>query len=162
MSAAASRLRSADPAHISFSKHVVNARRHRQLEPLLRPADEGLGQELSTPRNSWWLSRLRHLGRHPATAPNPSESVGLQFLKRALEGRSGQRSIEGRLPSSIFRAVRASGLGDADLVAVASAAGDLSLDEFQRPKTSSQASRRPVHRNMHFAYKSRRPRSGSA
>ena len=97
-------------------------------------------------------------GGIPATAPNPSESQGLQFLKRAPRRlpRQGLSS-----PRPACRSINVPGCpAHPDwitqiVVAVATGrGGDLSLDEFQRPKTFfTSFTQTGCTRNMHFAYK---------
>ena len=96
-------------------------------------------------------------GGIPATAPNPSESRGLQFLKRAKGGFLG----DGYVSKSGLPVINVPGCpAHPDwitqiVVAVATGrAGDISLDEFQRPKTFFQSfTQTGCTRNMHFAYK---------
>ena len=96
-------------------------------------------------------------GGIPATAPNPSDSVGLQFLKRDKGGALG----EGFAAKSGLPVINIPGCpAHPDwvtqiLVAVATGrAGDLTLDEFHRPKTFfSSFTQTGCTRNMHFAYK---------
>jgi len=96
-------------------------------------------------------------GGIPAMAPNPSESNGLQFLKRERGGFLGPDFVS----NSGLPVINIPGCpAHPDwvtqiLVAVASGrAGDLTLDEFQRPKTFfSSFTQTGCTRNMHFAYK---------
>jgi NiFe hydrogenase small subunit HydA len=96
-------------------------------------------------------------GGIPATAPNPSESIGLQFLKRNHGGFLGAdfRSRAGlpvinipgcpAHPDWITQIVVAVATGRAD---------EISLDELQRPRTFfSSFTQTGCTRNMHFAYK---------
>ena len=84
-------------------------------------------------------------GGIPATAPNPSDSVGLQFLKRDHGGFLGKDFTSG------------AGLPVINIPGCPchpGHAGDLTLDEFQRPKTFFQSfTQTGCTRNMHFAYK---------
>jgi len=96
-------------------------------------------------------------GGIPATAPNPSESKGLQFLKRAKGGYLGDNFVS----KSGLPVINVPGCpAHPDwitqiVVAVATGrAGDIGLDEFQRPKTFFQSfTQTGCTRNMHFAYK---------
>ena len=96
-------------------------------------------------------------GGIPATAPNPSESRGLQFLKRAKGGYLGDAFVS----KSGLPVINVPGCpAHPDwitqiVVAVATGrAGDIGLDEFQRPKTFFQSfTQTGCTRNMHFAYK---------
>ncbi len=56
-----------------------------------RPADEGVGQGALATRRNYVVAigDCATWGGIPATAPNPSEAVGLQFLKRAPGGSLG-------------------------------------------------------------------------
>jgi hydrogenase small subunit len=77
-------------------------------------------------------------GGIPATAPNPSESVGLQFLKRGHGGFLGKdyKSKAGLPVINIPGCPAHPDWITQIVVAVATGrGGDLSLDEFQRPKT---------------------------
>jgi hydrogenase small subunit len=96
-------------------------------------------------------------GGIPATAPNPSESVGLQFLKRAPGGSLGTafKSKAGLPVINIPGCPAHPDWVTQILVAVASGrAGDLALDDLQRPKTFfTSFTQTGCTRNMHFAYK---------
>lgn len=96
-------------------------------------------------------------GGIPATAPNPTQSEGLQFLKRNAGGLLGTefRSKAGLPVINIPGCPAHPDWVTQILVAVASGrAGDLELDEFQRPKTFfSSFTQTGCTRNMHFAYK---------
>ena len=96
-------------------------------------------------------------GGIPAIAPNPSESVGLQFLKRAPGGSLGTAftSKAGLPVINIPGCPAHPDWVTQILVAVASGrAGDLTLDEFHRPKTFfTSFTQTGCTRNMHFAYK---------
>ena len=96
-------------------------------------------------------------GGIPAMAPNPSESEGLQFLKRAHGGFLGTEftSKSGLPVINIPGCPAHPDWVTQILVAVASGrAGDITLDEFQRPKTFfSSFTQTGCTRNMHFAYK---------
>lgn len=96
-------------------------------------------------------------GGIPAMAPNPSESVGLQFLKRDHGGFLGKdfKSKAGLPVINIPGCPAHPDWVTQILVAVATGrAGDLSLDQFQRPKTFFQSfTQTGCTRNMHFAYK---------
>lgn len=96
-------------------------------------------------------------GGIPAMAPNPSESRGLQFLKRAKGGFLG----DGFVSKSGLPVINIPGCpAHPDwitqiVVAVATGrADDITLDEFQRPKTFFQSfTQTGCTRNVHFAYK---------
>ena len=96
-------------------------------------------------------------GGIPATAPNPTDSRGLQFLKRERGGfLGGDFTSKAGLP--VINVPGCPAHPDwitQILVAVATGrAADLSLDELQRPKTFFQSfTQTGCTRNMHFAYK---------
>lgn len=96
-------------------------------------------------------------GGIPATAPNPTDSQGLQFLKRAQGGALGgaYRSKAGFPVINIPGCPSHPDWVTQILVAVATGrASDLALDQFQRPKTFFQSfTQTGCTRNMHFAYK---------
>ena len=96
-------------------------------------------------------------GGIPATAPNPSESEGLQFLKRAHGGFLGKdyKSKAGLPTINVPGCPAHPDWITQIVVAVATGrGGDLSLDEFQRPKTFfTSFTQTGCTRNMHFAYK---------
>jgi len=96
-------------------------------------------------------------GGIPAMAPNPSESTGLQFLKRNHGGFLGKdfKSKAGLPVINIPGCPAHPDWVTQILVAVATGrAGDLSLDQFQRPKTFFQSfTQTGCTRNIHFAYK---------
>jgi hydrogenase small subunit len=96
-------------------------------------------------------------GGIPAMAPNPSQSQGLQFLKRDHGGFLGKAWVS----KSGLPVINVPGCpAHPDwitqiVVAVATGrASDIGLDEFQRPKTFFQSfTQTGCTRNMHFAYK---------
>ena len=96
-------------------------------------------------------------GGIPATAPNPSESIGLQFLKRNHGGFLGKeyRSKAGFPVINIPGCPAHPDWITQILVAIATGrAGDLSLDDLQRPKTFfSSFTQTGCTRNMHFSYR---------
>jgi uptake hydrogenase small subunit len=96
-------------------------------------------------------------GGIPATAPNPTDSQGLQFLKKNHGGSLGKefKSKAGLPVINIPGCPAHPDWVTQILVAVATGrAGDLSLDEYQRPKTFFQSfTQTGCTRNMHFAYK---------
>ena len=96
-------------------------------------------------------------GGIPATAPNPTESEGLQFLKRNHGGFLGKgfTSKAGLPVINIPGCPAHPDWVTQILVAVATGrAGDLQLDDFQRPMTFFQTfTQTGCTRNMHFAYK---------
>jgi NiFe hydrogenase small subunit HydA len=97
-------------------------------------------------------------GGIPAMAPNPSESVGLQFLKRAKGGALGP-SYKSKAGLPVINIPGCPAHPDwvtQILVAVASGRGDeITLDELHRPKTFfTSFTQTGCTRNMHFAYKS--------
>ena len=96
-------------------------------------------------------------GGIPATAPNPSDSRGLQFLKRAKGGYLGDSFVsKSGLPVINIPGCPAHPDWVTQIVvAVAMGrAGDIALDQFQRPKTFFQSfTQTGCTRNMHFAYK---------
>lgn len=96
-------------------------------------------------------------GGIPAMAPNPSESEGLQFLKRNKGGYlgSGFRSKAGLPVINIPGCPAHPDWVTQILVAVATGrGGELALDQFHRPKTFFQSfTQTGCTRNMHFAYK---------
>jgi NiFe hydrogenase small subunit HydA len=96
-------------------------------------------------------------GGIPATAPNPTDSIGLQFLKRDQGGFLGKdyRSKAGlpvinvpgcpAHPDWITQIIVALATGRAE---------EIALDDLQRPKTFfSSFTQTGCTRNMHFAYK---------
>jgi hydrogenase small subunit len=96
-------------------------------------------------------------GGIPATAPNPSDSRGLQFLKRAQGGALGAefRSRAGLPVINIPGCPSHPDWITQILVAIATGrTADLTLDEFHRPKTFFQSfTQTGCTRNMHFAFK---------
>ena len=96
-------------------------------------------------------------GGIPATAPNPSESVGLQFLKRNHGGFLGKAYRSGaKLPVINIPGCPAHPDWITQIVvAVATGrGGELALDDFQRPKTFfTSFTQTGCTRNMHYAYK---------
>jgi len=96
-------------------------------------------------------------GGIPATAPNPTQSEGLQFLKRANGGFLGADFVaKSGLPVINIPGCPAHPDWVTQiLVAVATGnAASITLDEFQRPKTFfSSFTQTGCTRNMHFAYK---------
>lgn len=96
-------------------------------------------------------------GGIPATAPNPTDSMGLQFLKKNIGGALGKTFIaKSGLPVINIPGCPAHPDWVTQiLVAIATGrAGDLTLDEYQRPKTFFQSfTQTGCTRNMHFAYK---------
>ena len=96
-------------------------------------------------------------GGIPATAPNPSESQGLQYLKRVQGGALGVdwRSKAGLPVINIPGCPAHPDWMTQVLVALATGRGaDVALDELQRPKTFfSSFTQTGCTRNMHFAYK---------
>jgi hydrogenase small subunit len=96
-------------------------------------------------------------GGIPATAPNPTDSTGLQFLKRDHGGFLGKdyRSRAGLPVINIPGCPAHPDWITQILVAVATGrAEDVALDGYQRPKTFfSSFTQTGCTRNMHFAYK---------
>jgi hydrogenase small subunit len=96
-------------------------------------------------------------GGMPATPPNPTDSIGLQFLKRQRGGFLGAdyRSKAGLPVINIPGCPAHPDWITQILVAVATGhASDISLDDLQRPKTFfSTFTQTGCTRNMHFAYK---------
>jgi hydrogenase small subunit len=96
-------------------------------------------------------------GGIPATAPNPTESEGLQFLKRQHGGFLGKnyRSKAGLPVINVPGCPAHPDWITQIVVAIATGRGrELSLDEFQRPKTFfTSFTQTGCTRNMHFAYK---------
>ena len=96
-------------------------------------------------------------GGIPATAPNPSDSQGLQFLKRDHGSFLGKefRAKSGLPVINIPGCPCHPDWVTQILVGVATGnAGAITLDEFQRPKTFFQSfTQTGCTRNMHFAYK---------
>ncbi|MDA8038595.1 MAG: hydrogenase [Actinomycetota bacterium] len=96
-------------------------------------------------------------GGIPAMAPNPSDSVGLQFLKRDKGGFLGADFVSKsglpviNIPGCPAHPDWVSQI----LVAVGTGrAGDIALDELHRPQTFfSTFTQTGCTRNMHFAYK---------
>ena len=96
-------------------------------------------------------------GGIPATAPNPSDSQGLQFLKKQHGGflGAGFKSKAGLPVINIPGCPAHPDWITQVLVAVATGrAGELELDDLQRPKTFFKSfTQTGCTRNMHFAYK---------
>lgn len=96
-------------------------------------------------------------GGIPATDPNPTDSIGLQFLKRDHGGFLGRdyRSKAGLTVINIPGCPAHPDWITQILVAVATGtATEISLDDLQRPKTFfSSFTQTGCTRNMHFSYK---------
>jgi len=96
-------------------------------------------------------------GGIPATLPNPSESIGLQFLKSSRGGFLGTeyRSKAGLPVINVPGCPAHPDWISQMIVAVATGmASEISLDAFQRPKTFfTSFTQIGCTRNMHFAYK---------
>jgi uptake hydrogenase small subunit len=96
-------------------------------------------------------------GGIPATEPNPTESTGLQFLKKNHGGFLGRdyRSRAGLPVINIPGCPAHPDWMTQILVAIATGrASDIALDDLQRPKTFfSSFTQTGCTRNMHFAYK---------
>ena len=96
-------------------------------------------------------------GGIPATAPNPSDSTGLQFLKKAKGGFLGPdfRSKAGLPVINIPGCPAHPDWITQIVVALATGrGGDLKLDEYHRPSTFfTSFTQTGCTRNMHFAYK---------
>jgi uptake hydrogenase small subunit len=96
-------------------------------------------------------------GGIPATEPNPTDSIGLQFLKANHGGFLGRdyRSKTGLPVINIPGCPAHPDWITQVLVAVATGtATELSLDDLQRPKTFfSSFTQTGCTRNMHFSYK---------
>ncbi|MEO1482077.1 MAG: hydrogenase [Myxococcota bacterium] len=96
-------------------------------------------------------------GGIPAMAPNPSDSTGLQFLKREKGGYlgSGFTSKAGLPVINIPGCPAHPDWITQIVVAIATGRlGDISLDEFHRPKTFfTSFTQTGCTRNIHFAYK---------
>ena len=117
-----------------------------------------------------WLTDLSRVAGHviaigdcacwggiPATSPNPSESTGLQFLKRNAGGFLG-KDYRSRAGSPVINIPGCPAHPDwitQVVVAVATGrAGEISLDDYQRPKTFfSSFTQTGCTRNMHFSYR---------
>jgi len=96
-------------------------------------------------------------GGIPATAPNPSESVGLQYLKRNHGGFLGA-NFKSKMGLPVLNIPGCPAHPDwvtQILVAVATGrAGDLSLDDLQRPATFFKSfTQTGCTRNQYFEYK---------
>ena len=96
-------------------------------------------------------------GGIPATAPNPTDSIGLQFLKRDRGGYLGKeyRSKAGLPVINVPGCPAHPDWITQIIVAVATGrAAEVALDGLQRPKTFfSSFTQTGCTRNMHFAYK---------
>jgi uptake hydrogenase small subunit len=96
-------------------------------------------------------------GGIPATAPNPTDSQGLQFLKKTSGGFLGEkfRSKAGLPVINIPGCPAHPDWVTQILVAIATGrTGDISLDSYHRPKTFFQTfTQTGCTRNMFFAYK---------
>jgi NiFe hydrogenase small subunit HydA len=97
-------------------------------------------------------------GGIPATSPNPTQSQGLQFLKKEAGGFLGEKfkSKAGLPVINIPGCPAHPDWVTQILVAIASGrAADIALDEYQRPRTFFQTfTQTGCTRNMFFAYKS--------
>jgi hydrogenase small subunit len=117
-----------------------------------------------------WVQRLAQVARYtvavgdcaswggiPAVAPNPTESTGLQFLKREHGGFLGKdyRSLAGLPVVNIPGCPAHPDWITQILVALATGlSAEITLDHLQRPKTFfSSFTQTGCTRNMHFAYK---------
>ena len=126
------------------------------MEPFCRTAHEQWVKELSDAATFVVaVGDCATWGGIPATAPNPSDSQGLQFLKRAPGGSlgTGFKSKSGLPVINIPGCPAHPDWITQIVVAVATGrAGDITLDEFQRPKTFFQSfTQTGCTRNMHFA-----------
>ena len=96
-------------------------------------------------------------GGIPATAPNPSDSTGLQFLKKAKGGVLGADfHSKAGLPVIYIPGCPAHPDWITQIVVALATGrgGDLKLDEYQRPTTFfTSFTQTGCTRNMHFAYK---------
>lgn len=96
-------------------------------------------------------------GGIPATSPNPTESVGLQYLKRAHGGFLGAdyRSKAGLPVINVPGCPAHPDWMTQIIIALVTGRGaDVALDELQRPKTFfSSFTQTGCTRNMHFSYK---------
>jgi uptake hydrogenase small subunit len=96
-------------------------------------------------------------GGIPATAPNPTDSTGLQFLKKNQGGFLGKdyRSRAGLPVINIPGCPAHPDWITQILVALVTGRGDeVSLDDLQRPKTFfTSFTQNGCTRNLHFAYK---------
>lgn len=96
-------------------------------------------------------------GGIPATAPNPTDSIGLQFLKRDHGGYLGKgyRSKAGQPVINIPGCPAHPDWMTQILVALATGrAKDVALDDLQRPRTFfTSFTQTGCTRNLHFAYK---------
>lgn len=96
-------------------------------------------------------------GGIPATEPNPTDSEGLQFLKRELGGALGE-DFRGQAGLPVINIPGCPAHPDwitQIVVAIATGrAADIHLDDLQRPKTFfSSFTQTGCTRNMHFTYK---------
>ncbi len=96
-------------------------------------------------------------GGIPATAPNPTQSQGLQYLKRSKGGALGA-AFKAKSGLPVINVPGCPAHPDwvtQILVAIATGRGhEITLDELQRPKTFfTSFTQTGCTRNMHFAYK---------
>ena len=153
------RLRRDRARHLRLRRHGgERAERHRRMEPLRRPGDEGLGRR---PRQGRDLHRrgrrLRHLGRHPGDRAEPVREPR-PAVPQARPWRLPRQGLPSKAGLPVINIPGCPAHPDwitQIVVAVATGrGGDLTLDEFQRPKTFfTSFTQTGCTRNMHFAYK---------
>ena len=122
-----------------------------------RPMKEWVAELTRVANNVVAVGDCATWGGIPAMAPNPSESVGLQFLKREQGGFLGKdfRAKSGFPVINIPGCPAHPDWISQIVVAVATGrGGELALDEMQRPKTFfTSFTQTGCTRNMHFSYK---------
>jgi uptake hydrogenase small subunit len=122
-----------------------------------RPMQEWVRALSNVARYTVAIGDCASWGGIPATDPNPTESVGLQYLKRDHGGFLGKdfRSKAGLPVINIPGCPAHPDWITQILIALATGrASDISLDDLQRPKTFfSSFTQTGCTRNMHFSYK---------
>jgi hydrogenase small subunit len=122
-----------------------------------RPMQDWVRELAQVARYTVGIGDCATWGGIPATAPNPTESIGLQFLKRDHGGFLGKdyRSGAGLPVINVPGCPAHPDWITQILVAMATGrAADIELDAVQRPKTFfSTFTQTGCTRNMHFAYK---------
>ena len=122
-----------------------------------KPMKDWVGRLASAAQYVVALGDCATWGGIPATAPNPTDSTGLMFLKKEKGGALG----EGFTAKSGLPVINIPGCPSHPdwvtqiLVAIASGrAADISLDDYQRPKTFfSSFTQTGCTRNLHYSYK---------
>jgi uptake hydrogenase small subunit len=122
-----------------------------------RPMQEWVRELAAVAGHTVAIGDCASWGGIPATSPNPTDSIGLQFLKRDHGGFLGKdyRSRAGVPVINISGCPAHPDWITQVLVAIATGRADeVALDDHQRPKTFfSSFTQTGCTRNLHFAYK---------